>query len=225
MDWQQHYPQETFGPRSIPEELANSATHGLGLAASVGAAIILVSAAARHGDAWQIAGCTIYAATLMAVYAASTLSHVFHEPALKHRLRMLDQACIYLLIVGTFTPISLTYFRSGWWWLLFGAMWTLALAGFISKLFFAHRVEGVAIGLYVALGWLPAMAVRPMLPLLPLGLMGWMLAGGVFYTIGTFFLTYDERVPYFHATWHLCVIAGSACHFIAILWYTLPLAV
>ena len=201
-------------PRELrDEEPINALTHGLGFLASIAGVSWLVSLALARGDGYQQVGVGIYGASLLAVYAASTLSHLFRQPRLRRLFRIIDQACIFLLIAGTFTPVSLTYLHEGLWWLLLGLIWTIALAGFFSKAIFAHRVESVSTVLHVALGWLPVSCVKPMIGQVPGGLFGWMLAGGICYTVGTVFLQRDERVPYFHAIWHLLVIAGSALHF------------
>lgn len=201
------------------EEKVNGATHALGLLLSVVGFELLLVRAFRFADGWQIAGCMVYASALVAVYAASTLSHTFDHARLRRLFRILDQAFIFLLIAGTFTPLSLTYLRGGAWWLLFGLVWLIALGGFFSKAVFAHRVDAVSTALHVTLGWLPVLAIKPMLEAVPAGLLWWMFYGGICYTAGTFFLMRDERFPYFHAVWHLLVIAGSACHFWGIYWY------
>lgn len=199
--------------RMREEEKINSFTHALGLLLSVIGFELLLVRAFRLGDAWQISGCAIYASALVAVYAASTLSHSFEQPRLRRLFRILDQAFIFLLIAGTFTPLSLTYLRGGAWWVLFGAVWAIALGGFLSKAIFAHRVDTVSAVLHVTLGWLPVLAIKPMIAAVPGGLLWSMLYGGLCYTCGVFFLMRDERYPYFHAIWHLLVIAGSAFHF------------
>jgi hemolysin III len=195
------------------EDRVNAATHGLGLLLSLVGFQWLMSRAVQFADGWQIAGCAVYASALVAVYAASTLSHHFQHPRLRRIFRVLDQAFIFLLIAGTFTPLSLSYLREGAWWFLFAVIWGIALLGFFSKAIFAHRVDAVSPVLHLVLGWLPVTAVKPMLSIVPGGLLWWMFYGGLCYTAGTFFLHRDEKVPYFHAVWHLLVIAGSACHF------------
>lgn len=205
--------REAVPARLREEEKYNTATHALGLMLSLVGFECLLSRAIRLGDVWQIIGCSVYASALVAVYAASTLSHLFQQPRLRRLFRIMDQAFIFLLIAGTFTPLSLTYLRGGAWWLLFAAVWGIALIGFFSKAIFAHQVDAVSTVLHVALGWLPVVAAKPMIGLVPGPLLWWMLYGGICYTAGTFFLRRDDRVPYFHAVWHLLVIAGSACHF------------
>ncbi len=208
-------------PLSRTEETANQITHGLGLTLAVAGTAVLLRQTARFGDARQIIGVSVYGATLIALYAASTLSHSFERPRLRHFFRTVDQVCIFLLIAGTFTPISLSYMRGPWGWALFVAMWTLALAGIFFKIFFT-RLHNVTVAAYVLLGWLPVTAIKPILEAVPHAALLWMAAGGIFYTLGTWFLMRDERVPHFHAVWHLFVIAGSACHYYAVMRYVVP---
>jgi hemolysin III len=199
------------------EELVNTLTHGLGAALSLVGAVVLVTEAVRTGDIARIVGCSIYAATLFAVYAASTLSHVYHDSHLRGLWRTLDQAFIYLLIVGTYTPLAMVYLHGGWLSVLFGAMWTVAILGFLSKTLWRHQVEAVSVTAYAVLGWMPVMSVRAAWHLLPGPVLLLMIVGGLFYTLGLIFLLRDHKVPFFHGVWHLFVMAGSTCHFIAIL--------
>lgn len=197
------------------EEQLNCLTHAIGAGVSAIAVGFLLAVTYRLGDARQLAACAVYGLALVAVFAASALSHAFHQSRLRRLFRTLDQAFIFLLIAGTFTPLAETYLRQGFWWLLLAAIWGIALFGFASKAFFAHQIESVTTRLHLALGWMPVLAAKPFIMLAPFGLAGWMLLGGVCYSAGTIFLRYDHR-PYFHVLWHLLVIAGSACHFLAI---------
>lgn len=208
-------------PLSRADEAANCLTHALGLALAIVGTAALLNATAHYGDALQMIGVSVYGATLVALYAASTLSHSFERPRVRHFFRTVDQVCIFLLIAGTFTPISLTYLRAGWWWALFICVWGLAVMGIFFKIFFT-RLETVAVSAYVCLGWMPVVAVKPIVELMPSAALAWIVAGGLCYTIGTLFLLRDERVPFFHAIWHLFVIAGSACHYYAVLRYVVP---
>lgn len=201
------------------EELVNTVTHACGLVLSLAAGALLITTAAARHDGWCVAGCAIYAASMTGVYAASSLSHGVRTAHLRRRFRILDQALIYLMIAGTYTPFGFTYLRGGNWWVLTAAMWLVAWAGFLSKTWFAYRIEAATAWTYVLLGWLPMTALRPLLDTVPSGALQWMLAGGLCYTIGTVFLAQDMRVKYFHALWHLLVMAGSGCHFVAIYWY------
>ncbi len=137
-------------------------------------------------------------------------------PALRHFFRTVDQVCIFLLIAGTFTPLALTYFRGGWWWALFLSVWALALTGIFFKLFYT-RLHNVSVGAYVLLGWLPVLAIKPIVEVVPGHILAWVALGGLFYTVGTVFLMRDDKVPFFHAAWHVLVIGGSACHYYAVL--------
>jgi hemolysin III len=213
-------------PRRLPpkpaiesHEFVNALTHGIGLALSIAAAIFLIARAYARGDAYRVAGCAIYATTLLAVYAASTLSHLPWRWQRQKWFRSLDQGSIYLLIVGTCMPFALTYLRGGWWFLFFGLMWTLALWGFASKILFSHRVDSVAVWIYVLLGWMPIFTVPALVNAIPAAPLWWMLIGGLFYTCGTPFLVCDHKYPFFHSVWHLFVIAGSTCHYLAILFF------
>ena len=206
---------------AISAETANFLTHGAGLILSIVAAVHLLLLAQERGDGWQIIGCSIYGTTLVALYAASTLSHSFDHLKLRQFFRMLDQICIFLLIVGSFTPFALTYLRDGWVWYLFFAMWGLALLGIFFKIFFS-RLENVTTSTFMLLGWLPVTAINQIVDRFPSAALVWVLMGGLCYSIGTVFLSLDEKYRYFHAIWHLLVIAGSMCHYIAVVFYVLP---
>jgi hemolysin III len=208
-------------PLSREEELANCVTHALGCALAIVGTVALLDTMGRYGDSLQMIGVSVYGATLVALYAASTLSHSFERPQLRHFFRTVDQVCIFLLIAGTFTPLALTYTRAGLGWAVFISMWGLAIAGIFCKVFYT-RLHNVSVSAYVLLGWMPVLAVKPMVELMPGPALAWIVAGGLFYTVGTVFLLRDERVPFFHAVWHLFVIAGSACHYYAVLRYVVP---
>ena len=205
------------------EEFANSLTHGGGLLfALVGTAILWNAVAENANDALRIS-CWIYALALVAIYAVSTLSHLFENPARRHFFRSLDQGIIFLFIVGNFTPLAIASLHDETRWILLAIMWAAALIGFCSKVFWRHRVDSTAVTHYLALGWLPITAIEPILQSLPTDGMIWCVAGGLCYTVGTVFLAFDTKVRYFHALWHLFVIAGSYCHFLVIVDYVIPL--
>ncbi len=212
-DWHALHQQQLA--RLLREERYNAWTHGLGTLLAAAGALGLLWAAKSQGDPWQLTACAVYGASLVAVYGASTLSHVYHDSAHRRLFRMIDQACIFLLIAGSFTPPATTYLRQGWWWIVPAAMWVVALAGFYIKLGLAHRIEAVTTWLQLVLGWLPLVTAPAMLAWAPWAMIGWFFAGGLCYTAGTLFLGRDH-VPYFHVVWHLLVIAGSACHYWAI---------
>jgi hemolysin III len=201
---------------SAEEEIANSITHGLGVVLSVVGAFVMADTLGG-GDGWRVAGCSIFLTSMIAVYAMSTLSHVFESPRLRTLFRAIDQGTIYLLIAGTYTPFSLAYLHTTPWWILLGAVWAVALYGFVSKVLFAHRVENVSMWPCLILGALPFAAIPTLLTMLPVGALWWMLLGVACYTLGLVFWLNDRRVRHFHAVWHLLVMAGSAAHFSGIL--------
>lgn len=203
------------------EEVANCATHGLGLALSVAGFVALVVLAWSYGDAWHVASCGVYGASLVALYLASTLYHGARAPRAKQLFQALDHCGIYLLIAGTYTPFTLVTLRGPWGWTLFGLVWGLALAGILFRVLFGTRYRPVAVASYVLLGWLCVVAVKPILALVPLGGLAWIVAGGLTYTMGVFFFA-AKRIPHNHAIWHLFVLGGSICHYVAVLLYVLP---
>jgi hemolysin III len=208
-------------PPSFAEEIANSVTHGLGLAASLVGLPVLVLAAAGRGDALAVAGASVFGATLVALYAASTTYHAWPPSRTRQRLRVLDHAAIYLLIAGTYTPFTLGVLRGAWGWTLFGIVWSLAALGVVAKLVLGIRHPRLSTGVYVAMGWLGIVAIRPMMEQMPAAGLTWILAGGLLYTAGVAFYAW-ERLRYGHAVWHLFVLGGSTCHFVAVLRYAWP---
>jgi hemolysin III len=203
------------------EELANRITHGLGAILSVAGLVLLVVAAARHGDAWHITSSAIFGTTLVLLYSASTLYHSFQRESTRLLLRKFDHAAIFLLIAGTYTPFTLVTLRGPWGWSLFGVVWGLALAGITLKFWFAGRFNVVSTLIYLAMGWLVMIAIKPLLAALPREGLVWLLAGGACYSGGCVFYLW-EKLPYHHAIWHLFVLGGSVCHWIAIYGSVLP---
>ncbi|NTV64683.1 MAG: hemolysin III family protein [Oscillochloris sp.] len=197
------------------EELANTLTHGAGAVTSLGAGIVLTSLAALSGDLWRIIGAAVFSLTMLILYTASTLYHGTPHGQAKARLEIFDHCAIYLLIAGTYTPFTLVTLRDTWGWGLFGVIWSLAIAGVVFKLIFSTRFKLISTLFYILMGWLMVVAIGPMAQALPLSTLGWLLAGGLAYTGGTLFY-HNERMPFAHAIWHLFVIAGSVCHFIAV---------
>lgn len=199
------------------DETANLLTHGLGLALSIVATVIMMWIVSGE-DARLVVACGVYCLTLILLYAASTLSHSFHDLRRRRLFRMLDQACIYLLIAGSFTPFAVIFLGHGWWWSILVVMWILAIAGvlFVLRL---RNLTGAAKVTYGLLGWLPAVSLWELSQRAPFEMLIWLLAGGFFYSSGTIFLRLDQKVRYLHALWHAFVIAGSICHYIAVLVY------
>ena len=205
----------------VREETINAVTHGLGAVLGAVGLTVLVVLAALRGDAWQIASCSIYGATLVLLFTGSTLYHSFRSPRVKHVFRIIDHSSIYLLIAGTYTPFLLVSLRGRWGWSLFGVVWGLALAGIVFQIFFVRRFRLLQTLLYLAMGWLALVAARPLLASVPKPGLLWLLAGGLFYSLGAVFYLW-KRLPFHHGIWHLFVLAGSACHYVAILLYVLP---
>ncbi|HEX8503185.1 MAG TPA: hemolysin III family protein [Pyrinomonadaceae bacterium] len=213
---------KTLESERLPaEEVANCVTHGLGLALSLAGFVALVLFAWPGGDAWLVASCAVYGASLVALYAASTLYHGARSPRAKSLLQALDHCGIYVLIAGTYTPFTLVTMRGAWGWTLFGLVWGLSLAGIAFRVLYGSRFRAVAVGSYVLLGWLCVIAVKPILETVPLGALAWIAAGGFAYTTGVFFFA-AKRIPHNHAIWHLFVLGGSVCHYVAVLLYVVP---
>lgn len=210
-------------PQSAAEEIANSATHGVGALLSLAAIPLLVVAAVTGGgDAWRIAGAAIFGATLLMLYTTSTLYHALPGAHVKAMLRRCDHAAIYLLIAGTYTPFLVGPLRGAWGWSLLAVIWALALVGVLYKAVFGIRMPHLSTALYLAMGWLIVVAAVPLVRSVPGAGLAWLLVGGLCYTGGVVFYLFDSRVRYAHAVWHLFVLAGSAAHAWAVFAYTLP---
>jgi len=211
----------TLTLRQKREELASALTHGLGATAALAGGAVLITLAALYGNGWQLGASIVFGVSLLLLYLASTLYHAISHPVAKGRLKVFDHCAIYLLIAGTYTPFTLIGLRGtlGWW--LFGTIWTLALAGVVFKLFYTGRFRGLSTAIYVAMGWLVVIAIGPVAAALDGWTLGWIIAGGVFYTLGTFFYMRDS-IPYAHAIWHLFCIAGSVCHYVAVMAQVVP---
>ena len=203
------------------EEIANAITHGIGLLLSIAGFVVLLVLAALRGTAWHIVACSIYGATLICLYTASTLYHAVISPRVKRALRIFDHSAIYLLIAGTYTPFLLVSLRGPWGWSLFGVIWGLALAGVLFKFWFVERFAILSTAVYIAMGWLVVIAAKPVITHLRLTAIIWLLAGGLAYTGGVIFFA-AKRIPYSHAIWHLFVLAGSICHYFAVLSTVIP---
>ena len=200
------------------EEIANSVSHGVGLLAAVAAAPVLVLSAVQHDGATRIVGASVFAATMVLLYLTSTLYHALPRNRAKRVFRVLDHAAIFLMIAGTYTPFTLGVLRGPWGWTLFGLVWGLALAGVVLTAVGGVRYPKLSTCLYIAMGWLILIAVKPLWLLVPSWGLFWLLAGGIAYTVGVAFYA-AKRVRYSHFVWHLFVITGTVCHFIAVLRY------
>ena len=201
-------------PHDWRVELWNALTHGFGVLLSLVASAVLLTLVARDGSGRQLAGAIVFCIALVMVYTSSTLYHSISHPVSKRRLKVFDHCAIFVLIAGTYTPFALIALHGdvGWW--LFAVAWTLATIGVVLKLFFTGRFKGVSTLVYLAMGWLVVGAVKPMIEHVPAVTLGWLLAGGLAYTLGTVF--YMSKRRHAHAVWHGFVLLGSACHFVAV---------
>ncbi len=199
-------------------ELFNSVTHIVGAALALAGLVVLTVKAGLQGDAWRIASFSVYGVTLLLLYSFSALYHSLRGRA-KRIFRVLDHQAIYLLIAGTYTPIMLVSLRGtrGWW--MFGIIWTLAIFGIVLDAVQRKGRRLVQLGLYLLMGWFIMTALGPLLKSLSVWGFGLLAAGGVFYTGGVYFYVNDDKVPYYHGVWHLCVLCGSLCHYFAVLLY------
>ena len=207
----------TSAPPETPlaEEVASAITHGLGVLLSVGAGAVLITLAAQTGDVWTVTGASVFVGTMVLLYTASTLYHAIPFARAKARLQTLDHCAIYGLIAGTYTPFLIGGLRGPWGWSLFAVIWALAALGVVFKVFFTGRFRVASTVVYLVMGWLIVVALGPLRAALPGTTLAWMVGGGVAYTVGTAF--YLSRRRYAHAVWHGFVLAGSVCHFAAVL--------
>ena len=205
--------------QSRGEELANSISHGTGLVAVIGATPYLVLHAIRSGDMEIVVGVSIFAASLVLLYLTSTLYHALPTGKLKRVIKIIEHSAIFLLIAGTYTPFTLGVLRGVWGWTVFWSIWGLAVVGIVLKVFNRLFHPIVSTGLYLIMGWLILIAVNPLASRVPAPGLLWLSAGGAAYTIGVVFFAAESRLKYGHFIWHLFVMAGSACHFCAVLWY------
>jgi len=215
-----------LGPARVPgyslgEEIANAVTHGLGAVLAVAGLTLLVVYANLFGDEWHLASGIVYGATLVLLFTASTLYHSVMAPRAKHRLKILDHASIYLLIAGTYTPFTLVTLREAGGWWLFALAWGFAVVGISLEAFWVYRPKWLSASVYIAMGWLIVLKFGPLAARLPPAGLGLLIGGGLAYTLGTVFYVL-KRVRYMHAVWHVFVVGGSVCHFLAVILYVVP---
>ena len=206
---------------TVGEEIAHSITHGLGLLLSVVACSVMVILAAQRGTVWHITGVAVFGASLIVLYAASTLYHALTHTKAKRIFRFLDYSAIYLLIAGTYTPFTLVTLRGGWGWTLFGVAWGLAIAGAVVEVVTRRRYKWVSMGFYLGMGWLIVIATKPLLSSLDTRGLVMLGVGGICYTGGAILYALG-RFKYHHAIWHVLVLGGSFCHFLAVLNSVIP---
>ena len=208
---------------SAGEELAHALTHGVGAVLSVAALVVLVVYSALYGDAWHITSTSIYGLTLILLYTASTLYHGVSHAAAKQLLQKLDHAAIFLLIAGTYTPFTLVNLRGPWGWTLFALVWGVAIAGIAFELACRKCAKAISVSLYLGLGWIVLIAIKPLLAQVDPGGVQLLVAGGIAYSLGVIFYLWKTLV-YHHAVWHLFVLAGSVFHFFAVFFFVVPSA-
>jgi hemolysin III len=196
-------------------ERFNGYTHLAGAVLALGGATVLVAMAAVRADPWRIASFSIYGSTLILLYLASTLYHGSRGRT-KDIFRKLDHCAIYLVIAGTYTPFALVTLNGEWSRTLFGAVWSLAFLGIVQEIYLARGLRLTSLAIYLLMGWLGITALEPLVDALTWNGFYWLLGGGIIYTVGVVFYLYDERFRHWHGIWHLCVMAGSAVHYAAI---------
>ena len=204
--------------QTLGEEIANSVIHGIGAALAIAATVLLVVFSVIGGDPWKIVGTSIFGATLIILYLTSTLFHSLVATQAAPLFKTLDHAAIYLLIAGTYTPITLTVLRGPWGWSMFGLIWALAIGGVVFKFIFISRFEFATVIVYILMGWLCLIALGPIVETLSTPMIAWLVIGGFSYTLGVGFYIW-KRLPYNHAIWHVFVLGGSISHFVAIMFF------
>lgn len=206
---------------SKAEEIANCITHGIGLVLSICGLSVLTTLACLKGSCSHIVSCAIFGSSLVLLYGASTLYHAFKNSRANRVLKTIDHSCIYLLIAGTYTPFVLVTLSGPLGWTLLAIVWAMAVSGIIFKVFFIYRFKIFSTLLYMALGWLAIFFIKPLANSLPAGGFWLIAAGGLLYSSGVIFYVW-KRLPFNHSIWHLFVMGGSACHFLAVLLYVIP---
>ncbi len=206
---------------SFREELAHGISHGIGTGLAVLGLVFLLVTAIRYGTIWHVVSAAIYGSSLILLYLASTLYHLFSAPNLKRFFQQLDHSMIYILIAGTYTPLTLVTLRGAWGWSLFGLVWGMAISGLTLELLIKKRIQWLSLTIYLGMGWLLVIAIKPLMVSFATGGLILLLTGGLFYSVGIIFYIW-KNLSYHHAIWHLFVMAGSAAHFLAILLYVMP---
>ena len=206
-------------PQTLGEEIANSISHGVGLIAAIVAFPFVVMAAAARGSTSGIIAASVFATTMVLLYLSSTIFHALPEGRAKRVFQVLDHAAIFLLIAGTYTPFTLGVLHGVWGWTLFGIVWSVAAVGIVLKSIGGVRYNTISTWAYLAMGWVVVIAAERLWTLMPAWGLFWLFAGGLAYTLGAVFFLL-ERIRYFHFAWHLFVVAGTACHVVAVVAYS-----
>lgn len=204
------------GKASLRDEIANAITHGIGALLAIVALVILIIFSVIKGTTWHVVGFSIFGATMVILYLASTLYHSLTHPGAKNLFRKFDHMAIFLMIAGTYTPFCLTVLKGWIGWTMLGVVWGLAIMGILIKVFFTGKKQMLSTLLYLGMGWIAIVAIKPLYDALPESSLWYLLAGGLCYSIGTFFFVKD-KITFFHSIWHLFVLAGSAFHFFSVI--------
>ena len=205
--------------QSRGEELANSISHAVALTAMLVGTPFLIINAAEQGSAAEVVGVSIFSATAILLYLSSTLYHALAARKAKRVFKIIEHSAIFLLIAGTYTPLTLGILKGAWGWTIFGLVWGLAAVGVALKLFESKPHPVISLSLYISMGWLIVIAMNPLLEKLPAEGMLWLVCGGLSYTLGVVFFVTDEKLRYGHLIWHLFVVGGTVCHYFLVLWY------
>jgi len=206
---------------SPAEEKTNIISHAIGLVLSIVALVLMVVRASLYGDVLHLASVSIFGVSLIALYMASTFYHSAKDPAKRTRLRIIDHATIYVLIAGTYTPLTLIALGGTVGWVIFGVSWGMAFIGISLKVFFTGKFDLVSTLMYVFMGWIIVFAIKPLMDNMSSEGLFWLFAGGVAYTTGAIIYSI-RKVPFNHAIFHLFVLLGSFCHFLSVYFYVLP---
>lgn len=205
--------------QSRSEEISNGISHGLGLIAGISATPFLIARSIDFGDVGFLVGASLFCASIVLLYATSTIYHLLPHGRAKRVFHVFDHSAIFLLIAGTYTPFALGVFEGALGWFLFGATWGIAAIGILLKTVIRTQHPIISTSMYLFMGWIVIFAIKPLVAIAPMSVVHWLAAGGLFYTGGVVFYALDSRFRYSHFIWHLFVIAGTACHYIAIYSY------
>ncbi len=206
---------------TLAEESVHAVSHGAGVILSIVGLAWMLDVSIAASDPWRVIASCIYGASLIFLFLASTLYHSLHASPRRHVFKLLDHCAIYVLIAGSYTPFLLVSMRTNTGWWLFGAVWSMATAGILTKLWFRHRYPRLMLASYLLMGWLVVIASPQVAHAIGSNGMAWLIAGGLSYTVGAIFYA-AKRLPYSHAIWHVFVLAGAICHFLAVIWHVLP---
>ncbi len=208
------------------EEIVNTITHGIGLSLSIAALTLMLVQAGRNGTATSVAGAAIFGASLVLMYTASTLFHGAKKIRLKFKLNKFDHSAVYILIAGTYTPLTLVTLHGAWGWSIFGVIWALAIGGVLFKLiWYKPKYRKISALTYIAMGLVIVVAAYPLFMNISTTGLIWIIIGMAVYALGVIFYLHEDKIPFGHGIWHLFVLGGSFSHFFAVYFHVLPNAI